>query len=974
VIVGIFCAIFGIAFALVAVVQTAYGRNISSGAMRAMGFAGSIISIFATQAQIGRTASENQPEFLLRWYTLLQLFEFNPNAVRPIECMQSTSSTTVLAPVSMSLGLACVVIFMLLAIPVVTRALIRIVEMIVTPILHAAQSCKKKESDGKGKGDAMSQSAVLQTTNPLVRGGPGGGGIEMTDLGTAGTSDDQADVVAAGESDDTAEQGAGADSKATAATGPCACGKKTEKVEKPPMTPRELAAQAVGHLRKGLAGAAVMLHPIVVTYAFRSVHCIIVPGKTVAVLARNPSVPCFEGGQAAIFVLAVATIVIETIFFPLFVTAALGVSVGWFSSCIKAEQTPEPPAAEGDDHGDDGEEDTVKDLRSPGTVHGGLCCRCVCCVECLVRSRSSFEKSHDKATHPARRLAYSSFTFSDYKPEFFFIRILFLLAMTIIAACNTFLDPMTLSSNSGMVISSTMFIAAQSIRFAIIGVTIIAPPVLVLTLLPNKDGARWKMPLRAMAAVVSFGMLGLNAFSWNLDRSDDSDASLVQMNEALSYAVFALSMALLVIMAVSFVIFVVFRGAQIQKKEEEEEEAVAVERESRRRAGRSAALLRREGDVAANAAGAPAQQQLHQPQPAVIMDNGAEQLLPALPAPWTQHETPEGVPYYHNPVTGETIWELPKELPHGWTQHTNPQFNKVYFHHAVTKTSIWHHPTLADETAVEAKMALTAHAQAERDAQAAAAVAAVLAPDEESSESSSSSSSSGSSDSDDDHGGGAVGIAKKKKKKKQKKFVRWVFKKRDDISLSRGLLGGAAPGDLPTYLLDMFDILFKDADSNGDGIISTIELTHVLQRRAKGTMLDGNSLAIFKLKKLLAQQSEHGEIRMKEWHSGLHAAIVGDPNGAITQWILKELQDEAAGWSAHEHEGRPYYSHSRRPQDTSWVRPQVIIEMERCAQLLSAAGEAQPEVHAGGLGLERKEAPGRGGGRRRKNIRAESRC
>ena len=168
--------------------------------------------------------------------------------------------------------------------------------------------------------------------------------------------------------------------------------------------------------------------------------------------------------------------------------------------------------------------------------------------------------------------------------------------------------------------------------------------------------------------------------------------------------------------------------------------------------------------------------------------------------------------------------------------------------------------------------------------------------------------------------------------------------------------------------------MFIDADNNGDGKISTIELMHVLKRRAKGTKLNGNSHAIFTLKKLLEDQADHGDIGVKEWSTGLHAAIVGDPNGAITQWILKELQDEAAGWSAHEHEGRPYYSHSRRPQDTSWVRPQVIIEMERCAQLLSAAGEAQPEVHAGGLGLERKEAPGRGGGRRRKNIRAESRC
>ena len=63
---------------------------------------------------------------------------------------------------------------------------------------------------------------------------------------------------------------------------------------------------------------------------------------------------------------------------------------------------------------------------------------------------------------------------------------------------------------------------------------------------------------------------------------------------------------------------------------------------------------------------------------------------------------------------------------------------------------------------------------------------------------------------------------------------------------------------------------------------------------------------------------------------------MGDPNGAVAQWILKELQDEAAGLSAH--------AHASRHKDPSFQRPQVILEMERCAQLLAGSGEV--EVHA----------------------------
>jgi hypothetical protein len=55
-----------------------------------------------------------------------------------------------------------------------------------------------------------------------------------------------------------------------------------------------------------------------------------------------------------------------------------------------------------------------------GSIHGGLCCRWACCVAAMTRSRAAFHAAHDRDRFRSRRLAYSTFTQSDYKPEFFF--------------------------------------------------------------------------------------------------------------------------------------------------------------------------------------------------------------------------------------------------------------------------------------------------------------------------------------------------------------------------------------------------------------------------------------------------------------------------------------------------------------------------------------------------------------------------
>jgi len=108
-------------------------------------------------------------------------------------------------------------------------------------------------------------------------------------------------------------------------------------------------------------------------------------------------------------------------------------------------------------------------------------------------------------------------------------------------------------------------------------------------------------------------------------------------------------------------------------------------------------------------------------------------------------------------------------------------------------------------------------------------------------------------------------------------------------------------------LSEVLAFVFADADSNGDGKISTTELMRVLKRRAKGTTLGGNAheghhvqRGIFALKKLLMDQADNGEIGLEEWSSGLHAAIASDPKGAVAQWVLKELQEAADGANREE--------------------------------------------------------------------------
>ena len=91
---------------------------------------------------------------------------------------------------------------------------------------------------------------------------------------------------------------------------------------------------------------------------------------------------------------------------------------------------------------------------------------------------------------------------------------MFIAALTLFAICNTFLDPGRMLLDSETEDEESMNRAveiAQGVRFALCAIAVSAPSALLLVFLPNKHGSRWKFPLRLLCALVSIGMLALNA-------------------------------------------------------------------------------------------------------------------------------------------------------------------------------------------------------------------------------------------------------------------------------------------------------------------------------------------------------------------------------------------------------------------------------------------------------------------------------
>ena len=436
--------------------------------MRSLRFAGWVIAVLATQAQIGRTGSGNQPAALQQWYRLLKLFEVNPDAARPAECMQSSSTFGIVA---MSVGLAGASLFMLLALPLVSSPLVwlgaKLIYACSSEKQRAAHSAKAVASvarrvssvvrrnslspemiDGDACGvelvsrrsEMREHSQVLLVGNPMQ---------QHQALTAPGGAEAGGEAEGAAEAEGEAE-GGGAVGGGASSRGCCGRprstkdGEKAVKTKKVTRTPLQMSSMLLGGLRKGCAGTTLLIHPLVVNFAFQSVHCVIDPaGGAGLVVARSPATQCFGPAHLPVWLLAVATIGVEVVIFPLYIIAAVGASLGWFHSrCCGAPPPPPLLSTTLRDESSGKEEEAVASAPLHGVVvskageielgqvHGGLCCRCGCCVRVLRRARAGYDAAHDKDgaapyENDALRIAFSSFTKTDYKPEYFFFRLFF---------------------------------------------------------------------------------------------------------------------------------------------------------------------------------------------------------------------------------------------------------------------------------------------------------------------------------------------------------------------------------------------------------------------------------------------------------------------------------------------------------------------------------------------------------------------
>tara|TARA_B110000208_G_scaffold134914_1_gene163177 strand:- start:139 stop:2535 length:2397 start_codon:yes stop_codon:yes gene_type:complete len=352
----------------------------------------------------------------------------------------------------------------------------------------------------------------------------------------------------------------------------CCCAKKKKKKsgksgkkKKPVKTAKDYAELVIGTMRKGLIATTIMLHPLIVNTALTQVYCTAHPLTGELVLATQPGTQCFVGMHWVVFSLAICALAVESVLLPLFVIFALSNST---KICCRATEKEEG--------GDDAQlvlfaEKEEAAATKFGNVHGGACCKCVCCIEILLNARRNFLRNHDKDAHRVRNLSYSAFTFNDYKPEFFFIRLMFVVGITVIAVCNNFLDPLNLLViPAGLTAKQALILGAvmQATRFVLCVTVLVAPTVVLMMLLPNKNGSRWKMPLRLAFAMLNLGMLSLNMFSWTVGQYGETASSGLRFaNVVLSFIVLCMSLSALALMAICFVVFVVFRGAKRESVE-----------------------------------------------------------------------------------------------------------------------------------------------------------------------------------------------------------------------------------------------------------------------------------------------------------------------------------------------------------------------------------------------------------------------
>jgi len=396
----VFVVITTMSFILVAIVQTAFGRDIKSGHVRSARFAGWIVTSLVVQAQIGRTGSSDQPKALQEYYKLLQIFELNPAGALPASC-SGAGGTNYIATIALSLSVVSSLLFVLLSMRVLQKRCAACGDSVERLSERTCCSSRKEttevddeqEEGGSGGGglkthsgndhggEEVQVSTVIEMAAMEKNCIAGGWTVHIDAVGTPyyhhAATGETAWELPAGASD----SGSGAATKDTApvekeraralllayrlefsphsATAAdekeaereigsdqmkkkrCVYKKKkkTEKKKKKTGGGGKKARKIFGMFRKMLASTVIVLHPLVANSAFKAIHCIQVGSSASWILATAPTVNCFGADHIFLWLLSVIAIAVSIVGFPMYICLALSNTASWYDPCKRRLST-----------------------------------------------------------------------------------------------------------------------------------------------------------------------------------------------------------------------------------------------------------------------------------------------------------------------------------------------------------------------------------------------------------------------------------------------------------------------------------------------------------------------------------------------------------------------------------------------------------------------------------------------------------
>ena len=256
--------------------------------------------------------------------------------------------------------------------------------------------------------------------------------------------------------------------------------------------------------------------------------------------------------------------------------------------------------------------------------------------------------------------------------------------------------------------------------------------------------------------------------------------------------------------------------------------------------------------------------------------------------------------------------EVPNELPSGWERQPvdTASGGGEYFYHEASAMTLRERPTIAEHERAVA-VAATARAPPETAAANAARTKVRIV--------------AGRAKRDAIF---AQETARKRAVADGMKQVRFKWNPRVEVSLAGALLNhGVGEAEVPPYLSEVCRRIFLQSDRTQKMYLSVLDINFMLKTRARITKPD----SIYKFNAALARAAgDDGRCTESVFESGVVNAIHEDANGAVAQWLLKEIQKFAAQWRKVDAvDGAAFYTHPTL--GTACTTPSIVAAAERIA-------------------------------------------